>query len=445
MPLRDLAVTAIVFALLPVILMKPWVGVLTWTWLGFMNPHRLGWGFAFDMQFALLVALATLVGMLLSREPKRIPWTRETVTLLIFIAWMVFTTFFAFYPVLAWPQLEKVLKIQLMIFVALILMQDEKRLRWLVWTIALSIGFYGVKGGIFTITYGGSFHVRGPPGTFIGGDNEMGLALVMTIPLLRYCQLNTSRRWARWAFGLAILLSAIAAVGSQSRGAFLALAAMAVFLWLKSRHKILTAVLIALAAVPIALVMPQEWYDRMASIRNYEEDASALGRINSWKMAINLAADRPTGGGFEAFRWETFARYAPEPNRVHDAHSIYFEVLGEHGFVGLALFLALGIMIWFTASSVIRKARASPETRWLADLVGMVQVSLVGYAAGGAFLGLAYFDFYYNLIVIVVLAKILLLRRLAQAKSAARPAPRTATGRVAPAAQPIASTLRRGT
>ena len=447
MPIRDIVVTAIVFALLPVILMRPWVGVITWTWLGFMNPHRLSWGFAFDMQFALMVALATLVGLLLTREPKRIPWTRETVTLAVFTLWIVFTTFFAFYPELAWVQVEKVVKIQVMIFVALILIQREDRLRWLVLTIALSLGFYGVKGGIFTITTAGAFHVRGPAGSFIGGDNEMGLALVMTIPMLRCCQLM-AKNWAvRWMLGGAILLSAIAAVGSQSRGAFLALAAMAVFLWFKSRHKVLTAMLIAMAVVPIGLVMPQSWYDRMASIQNYEEDGSAQGRINAWRMAFNLASDRPTGGGFETFRRETFAIYAPKPENVHDAHSIYFEVLGEHGFIGLALFLALGIMTWFTASWVIRHARGSPETRWLADMVGMVQVSLVGYAAGGAFLGLAYFDFYYNLIAIVVLAKVLLLRRLAEAKTAAQPARASSVVR-GPADQGLAvrlaGTLRRG-
>jgi len=450
MPLRDIAVTGIVLALLPVILMHPYVGVLTWTWLGFMNPHRLSWGFAFDMQFALLVALATLVGLLLTREPKRIPWTRETITLAVFTGWMVFTTFFAFYPALAWPQLEKVLKIQVMIFVALMVMQREDRLRWLVWTIALSIGFYGVKGGIFTITTGGGFHVRGPAGTFIGGDNEMGLALVMTIPLLRYCQLSVTSKLLKGAFGVAILLTAIAAVGSQSRGAFLALAAMGAFLWLKSRHKFLTGMLIILAAVPIALVMPQAWYDRIASIQNYEEDASALGRISAWKMAINLAKDRATGGGFETFRYDTFAIYSPDTGRVHDAHSIYFEVLGEHGFIGLALFLALGIMTWFTASWVVRRARGSPETRWLADVAGMAQVSLVGYAAGGAFLGLAYFDFFYNLVAIVVIAKVLMLRRMNEARTADAKAPEpTSDARGRPLPQPLqarqAGTLRRGT
>ena len=98
------------------------------------------------------------------------------------------------------------------------------------------------------------------------------------------------------------------------------------------------------------MVMPQQWYDRMATISNYEQDPSAMGRINSWHMAFNLAKDRPLGAGFESFRDAMFAMYAPDPGDVHDSHSIYFQVLGHHGFLGLFLFLLLGVMTWRTES-----------------------------------------------------------------------------------------------
>ncbi len=206
--MRDIVVTLIVFGSVPFILRKPHIGVLMWTWLGFMNPHRLTWTWAYDMPFAEIVALATLVGMLLTREPKRIPWTRESVVLLVFIVWMVVTTIFAYYQELAWTQLEKVAKIQLMIFVTLILMQSKERIIQLVAVMALSLGFYGVKGGIFTILTGGAYHVRGPEGTFIGGDNEIGLALIMTVPLLRYFQLTTDKAWLRHGITVSIVLTA---------------------------------------------------------------------------------------------------------------------------------------------------------------------------------------------------------------------------------------------
>jgi len=321
--------------------------------------------------------------VLISREPKKIPWTRETVVLVIFILWMVITTSFSVYPILAWPQLEKIVKIQLMVFVTMMLMQNKERLNLLVWVMALSLAFYGVKGGIFTIMHGGVYHVRGPERTFIGGDNEMGLALIMTIPLLRYLQLIAARVWLRYAMTAAIMLSALAAIGSQSRGAMLGMAAMGMFFWLKSRNKLFTSLLAAVAAALILMTMPQQWFDRMATIKTYQQDQSAEGRINAWKMAFNLAKDKPLGGGFEVFQPGMFAIYAPDPGDVHDSHSIYFEVLGEHGFLGLFLFLTLGLMTWRTASWIIKRARGDPENRWAADLAAMAQVSLVGYASAG--------------------------------------------------------------
>ena len=163
------------------------------------------------------------------------------------------------------------------------------------------------------------------------------------------------------------------------------------------------------ATVLVFAIMPQQWFDRMATVTTYEQDASAMGRINAWHMAFNMAKAKFLGGGFDAFQPGTFAAYAPDPDNVHDSHSIYFEVLGEHGFVGLALFLLLGLATWRTASWVIKHARRDPEKRWAADLAAMIQVSLVGYATAGAFLGLAYFDYYYTLIAVVVLCKTVLI------------------------------------
>jgi probable O-glycosylation ligase (exosortase A-associated) len=131
-------------------------------------------------------------------------------------------------------------------------------------------------------------------------------------------------------------------------------------------------------------------------------------------MAFNLAKDRPLGAGFESFRPEMFWKYAPVPGEIHDSHSIYFQVLGHHGFLGLFLFLLLALMTWRSASWVIKYGRKHPEYRWAADLCAMIQVSLVGFATTGAFLGVAYFDLYYALIIVVVLCKTMITSQQTQ-------------------------------
>ena len=401
--MRDILVTAIVFGALPFIFKRPWIGILLWCWLSYMNPHRQTWGFAYDFPFAFVTAIVTITAFVFSKEKKEMVWTRETILLLMFVGWMFITTFFAFYSDPAWVQWDKVWKIQLMVFLTAMIIKERQHLHWMIWIIALSLGYYGVKGGIFTIVHGGQFRVQGPTGTFFEGNNEMALVLAMLIPLIRYLHLQATQQWVRFGLASAMVLSGIAAIGSQSRGGLVAMAAMGLFLWLKGRHKLAMGIYMVVAVGIIHAVMPQEWYDRMNTIKTYEEDTSALGRINAWHTAFSVAKSHITGGGFEMFQPSTFRDYAPEPFRVHDVHSIYFEVMGEHGFIGLGLFLLLALFTWQRANQVIRLCKKDPERKWAADLAAMSQVSLVGYGAGGAFLGLAYFDLTYHLMIIVVL------------------------------------------
>lgn len=401
--MRDLFVTALIFGLIPFIFKRPWVGILLWSWLGYMNPHRLTWGFAYDFPFAMIVGLVTIMSFMSSREKKEMIWTRESVILLIFVGWMLITTFFAFNPQWAWFQWDKIWKIQLMVFLTVLILKERQHLHWLIWVIALSLGFYGVKGGIFTIVNGGTYRVQGPGGTFIGGNNEIALAMVMVIPLIRYLHLQETRKWIKIGLASAMVLTGVAAIGTQSRGGLVAMAAMGLFLWFKSRNKVFTAIYMAIAIAIMSAVMPQEWYDRMATIQTYQQDKSALGRINAWHTAFNVAKDRVTGGGFEMWIPTVFRQYAPEAFNVRDVHSIYFEIMGEHGFIGFGLFMMLGIFAWIRARQIIRRCKKDPEKKWASDLASMIQVSLVGYAAGGAFLGMAYFDLPYHLMIILVL------------------------------------------
>jgi probable O-glycosylation ligase (exosortase A-associated) len=319
------------------------------------------------------------------------------------------------------------MKIDFMIVVAAMVLTTRKHIMVLAWVVAGSIGIYGVKGGIFTIATGGAYRVWGPPASFIEGNNELALALVMTIPLMRFLQLQVKVRLVRYGLTAAMLLSAVAALGTHSRGALLAIVAMAFVLWTRTRHKLVSGIALVLVGIALIAFMPGEWENRMHTIVDYEQDGSAMGRINAWWMAWNLALDRPLGGGFDIYWPEVFRRYAPVPEAVHAAHSIYFQVLGEHGFVGLGLFLLLWIMAWRTAGYLRRTGTQLPQTQWTADLGAMTQASLAGYAVGGAFLSLAYFDLPYNLMLLVVLARQWVAEKGWERETVAAPSPNAAS------------------
>jgi probable O-glycosylation ligase (exosortase A-associated) len=127
---------------------------------------------------------------------------------------------------------------------------------------------------------------------------------------------------------------------------------------------------------------------------------------------VNVATDNFMGGGFLPFTPRMFKIYAPVPADVHAPHSIYFQVLGEHGFVGLVLFLAFLFFAWRTGSRVLRYCKDKPELKWASDLAAMCQVSLVGYCAGGAFLTLAYADLLYDVVIVLVLLEKVLVSKV---------------------------------
>jgi probable O-glycosylation ligase (exosortase A-associated) len=359
---------------------------------------------------------------MLTREARALPLTPVTATLLAFTAWMCMTLPFSISFDTSLELWWRVMKIMLMTFVCLMLVKSARDVRRLVWVLAISLGFYGVKGGLFTIRTGGANRVWGPDNTFIGDNNALALALIMVIPLMVFLRQQSARRWLRRGLAGAMILCALAALGAYSRGAALAIGAMAAVLWFKSSNKSAMGAMLVVAAPLMLAFMPSEWSLRMESINNYQDDASAQGRINAWWMTWNLARDRFFGGGFDIYEPAVFAMYAPNPIDLHAAHSIYFQVLGEHGFIGLALYLLLGVLAWRDAAWIIEHSCAFDDLRWAAPLAAMIQTSLAGFAVGGAFLSLAYFDVPYYLVGILVATRALVAQRLAQPALAKAPA-----------------------
>lgn len=417
--MRDLIVAVIVFGALPTVFMRPYIGVYVWSWIGYMNPHRLGWGFAYNFPFAMIAGVATIAGLLFYRGRKPLPWNSVTVTWAAFLIWISITALFAIYPDPAFEQWSKVIKIQVMVLITMLLIRDRKRIEGLIWVIVLSLGFYGVKGGLFAIRTGGSYIVWGPAGTFIGGNNELAFALVMVIPLMWFLFQMGSNKWLRYGLAGMMALSALSVFASYSRGAFIAVFATAGYLWMKSRSK-LPLILIGILLIPTGfLFMPEEWAQRIFGISDYQGSDSAMGRIYAWILATKVALGSPiVGAGFGAFSGRglhelyaesiTGSADSLEGGGVYiatDPHSIYFLVLGEHGFVGLFLFLLLLYGSFRMAGRIKRLTQDHEDLHWARILGPALQASIVAYAVGGAFLGQSYFDLYYHLIALSVVTR----------------------------------------
>lgn len=406
--MRDIVIVLLFSGGAVMALRHPYIGILLWTWVGIMNPHRLTWGFAYSLPLAAAAAGLTLLAMTYGKPRPKFPFTAPTLFLLLFVIWTGITTIFAIHVDPSTDLFIKAFKTLFMTLVALAVIQERKHINALLWVIVGSICFFGVKGGLFTLATGGSYRVWGPPDSLIFGNNELAIALVMTVPLLYYLSLQTEKVWYKRALYLAMVLCSAAAIGSQSRGAFLAITAMIGALSWKSKHKLKIA-LALVALVPVFLAfMPETWWNRMDTIRTYDEDTSAMGRIYAWKVAWNIALDRITGAGFATATQYIFERYSHEPNApVLVAHSIYFQVLGDHGFVGLGIYLLMWLSTYRLAGSLKKLTLGREDLIWVRDLGRMIQVSLLGFFVGGAFLSLAYWDVpFYLLVLVVALARV---------------------------------------
>jgi probable O-glycosylation ligase (exosortase A-associated) len=413
--MRDALVALALLAMVPFMLRAPIYALLGWIWIGVMNPHRLTYGWAYDFPFAMGVALILFASCLLNhRKLEAPPANAFTISLIAFMVWLNVSPMFSLHPEHEFPLWSRALKIQIMVFAALFIVNRREHIHWVVLVAALSVAFFGVKGGFFTLISGGNFLVWGPANSFIEDNNTLALATLMVVPLLRYLHLQATHRMVRMAYAVSMVLCLVAVVGSYSRGALLALGASLVFFAWKSRARVVLTLLLAVAVTITLTLMPDRWFDRMNTIQNYDELQSVQGRFNAWWMCLNLAKDRfPIGGGFAIYEPDVFARYAPDPLDLHAAHSIYFQVLGEHGFIGLALFLMLFAATYWNARWVIRRTVDRPDLRWANDLARMIQVALVAYSVGGAFLSLSYFDLPYYMAIAAAATRTVVARAIA--------------------------------
>jgi putative inorganic carbon (HCO3(-)) transporter len=409
--MRSLILFMLFIVLAVVSLTMPAVGVLTWGWIDIMSPHRLTWDFTYTLQLNLIIVIVTFIAWVVSREPKRLPMNATTLLILLLMGWMTLTTATSLAPSNSWFHWDLHIKSLVFALVVMAVMRSQVRVQALIWVIVLSIGYFGVKGGGFTIVNGGAYTVLGPPESIIEDRNLLAAACCMVIPLMNYLRVTTASRLIRAVLVLAMALTIISVIGSYSRGGFLALSVTVFMFWLRSSSKLLTLVLLLASFVPAVMLMPQEWKDRINSIENFQEDASVQGRFDAWNYAMRVAMDRPlVGGGIGSTENRAvFQRYVPErPPRA--AHSIYFQVLGDQGPIGLGIFLAIGIAGWVNSGRIIRLGRRKPEFGWAVHLGRMMQVSFISYFVVGAALSMAYYTVFYVSVVIISTVRVMLLR-----------------------------------
>lgn len=411
MPLRGLFLLGFFLVSIPVCFLRPFYGIVLWTIVAFLNPQSFTWT-AFDaFPWAVSVAVPTMLGMLVfDRKFERLA-SRELGLLVLLWIWFTVTTLvstslpeFAHHATDTWDKWRFVSKILLMTVCTIPIVSSFQRLRYLVITIAACFGVFVVKAFPFVIATGGAYRLYGPERSMIADNTDFGLALTMTLPLY-FCLAQAEKKgWLKGLFWLLFVLTIPAIFFTYSRGALIGLGVVFFVMVLQSRRRLVLLPVAVLGVVFALSFAPGKWQDRMDFMRPDVVDASAQSRLNAWEYARRLAADYPiTGGGFATFTEELYERYWPGTiGNIYGAHSIYFQVLAEHGYVGLGLYLLL-ILSCFLRTWRLRTAARLHNDNEVGQYAHMFRLSLIAFLISGAFLGRAYFDYFFTIIACVII------------------------------------------
>ncbi len=407
--MRDILVLILLAGGIGLTLYRPWLGVLVLAFFGYANPHRYAWGFSTTLPVYQVLLIFAFLAFFFAKDRQPIPSDWRIPIFYLLWLWFLVTTIASPLGDIAWEKLWEVSKVYIPLILTLSLIDTPRKLFWLLVVIGLSFGVLAAKGGIFAIQKGFMHRVWGPDGTMYGGNNEFAIATLISIPLLvlTYRQLkNSDIKWQRllgWFAGICTPLAIASVISSWSRGALLGMFVLYILIWWNSKHKIMLILLAALVASNAALFLPDAWFARMETIKTYEEDGSAMSRIEAWEDGISYVLHNPIlGAGFDGWRYVT----------QRDWHSSYVEILAEHGFPGALLWGTLVFGTLISLTRIIGKTKTISGLSLEKDMAIMLRASIIAYLSGSTTLGITYWDLIYQLIFCAVLLKLFVKRSI---------------------------------
>lgn len=401
--MRDILLLAFTGACLAAALRYPFAGLLTWAWFTLMTPHQLAYGL-YGVPLNVIIAGVTIGAYVVSGEVSKFRFDPITVLIIMFGFWLTVSQAFSLDPGSSAEFVDRFVKTLLFVLLCAQMAAGKLRFNALVWVVVISVGFFAAKGALFTLATLGQYRVQGLPNTVLEDNNHFGIACATILPLILYLRAESAKLIVRQGLLVLFCLTVITIIGTQSRGAFLSLIAFSGFFWVRSKHKFAILAGMALLLAPTIAFMPSKWTERMGTITDATDDASFMGRVDAWIINYKLAAEHPlTGVGLRNSYQQEIAQQVDieRAKRAKAAHSIYFEILGGAGFVGLFIYLSIFAAAFFGAWSVYLQKKAGQIASWKWRFAYFAQMAIVVFAIGGASTSMEMWDGYLVIFALV--------------------------------------------
>ena len=431
--MRDLMFLGAFLVLVPLAFRNAFVAYLIWGWTGLIAIENYLFGFMAPVKLNFTFALITLLMVLFKRDTERGTLTANAtfVLLILFFVQGSLSAVFAYDGNrLNWLLYDRFWKELIFAAVMPLVIFKRYRIHAFVLVMCLGMGFHGLIDGLKFFSSGGSHLVRG----FVkfGDNNHFAVMLVMAVPPLLYMSSYLKSRWLRLAVLAVAIITIAAVIGTHSRGGFVAMAAVGLWLVLTSRKRLPALTVFIVGIIFVVAIAPAEWTQRMETIQEADQESSFLTRVEAWQVSSAIALHNPiVGGGFHAVAtqpvWDLFRGQKGllgfvdvgfESPVFRAAHSIYFEVLGDMGLLGFFIFMGLLLNALKNGVQISRMAQhGGPELEWALDLSRTLMATIVAFMVGGLTVSIAYTEFIYMAVMLMEILKQEVQRSLSEQRA----------------------------
>lgn len=413
--MRDLVMLGFVLAVLPFALRSSYVAYLLWGWSGLIGIINYLYGFMGGVAYAQGFAIIALITLLVNKDKELIAFKNNATSslLLLFALQAIVTMAFAY------DGLERnteaginILKIILFCILMPLLVTSRFRLHAFIIMMALGLGFHGMLDGLKFLASGGGHISRGI--SKFGDNNHTAVALATIIPILLYASKYSVNKWVKFGFAGVMVLTVLAIIATRSRGGFATLLVVAIVMMWHTKRKVAGVALLSICTAIALYFAPAEWTERMDTIQTANLDDSFMTRVAAWKKSTAIAVAHPLeGGGFYAVQAPVLGDkyqdaqgllgFISTPNPYnYAAHSIYFQVMGDTGFIGFFIYIALFANAFRLRRNIHKFNKINGNKyQWAVDLSSTINYSMIAFLVGGSLVSVAYFDIPFILITIL--------------------------------------------
>jgi probable O-glycosylation ligase (exosortase A-associated) len=418
----SLAIALFVFAFLGAGMRRPFIWVLAYLYVDIVAPQKLAVSLLDPLQISLVAFIAAFGGWAFADYKQDSRWTLRQSLMLILLIYCGLTTTSADFPIEAaakWAWVWKALVFALFLPLTL---RTKLRIEAVALTMVLSAATIIIIGGIKTAAGGGGYgtlRLLLSDNTGLNEGSIMSCVAIAIIPLIVWLMKHGTifpSDWRVKLFGFALIASCLLIpIGTQARTGLLCIGVLAVISLRSVKRRFLYIAGAGLLAAVTIPFLPASYTKRMDTIGNHAADQSASTRVAVWMWTLEYVKDHPFGGGFDAFRANRLTvetrsvessgnTEVAEVKEIRDKarayHSSYFEMLGEQGYFGLALWLWLMLSGLWQMERLRRRwqGRTGEGEQWQAPLANALQQALVIYLVGSLFVGIAFQPFVFMLI-----------------------------------------------